>query len=157
MFSSKSFFINRFTTKFLIRAFSSHSCKTHYKMNVVYFRCTSNPNQKQQEQQKQLQINFHYTNHLIDRDFNFCRNLNENIDVFLDRLKNNIEKELTKKFKKKKSKKSANNDSASGEEKGDGEQLPLPDVSMHMLYCICIYIDKKKKTHIQTFYSSRSV
>ncbi|XP_055389578.1 2',5'-phosphodiesterase 12 isoform X2 [Condylostylus longicornis] len=69
-------------------------------MNKVYFRHNAEDNQ--------LQINFRYKNSNlnVDRDFNFCRNANENVIVCLDRIKNNIEKEFTKKSKKKKQKKS---------------------------------------------------
>lgn len=43
----------------------------------------------------------------VDRVFNFVRDLSENVDVSLNRIKNNLEKELTKKVKQKKKKNQA--------------------------------------------------
>ncbi|XP_054728963.1 2',5'-phosphodiesterase 12 isoform X1 [Anastrepha obliqua] len=74
------------------------SHRTKYKMDNVYFRHNGDS--------QDLHINFRYTNKelRVDRDFNFCRKLDENIDNALTRIRNNIEKELSKKVKKSKNK-----------------------------------------------------
>lgn len=53
-----------------------------------------------------LHINFRFTNDdvRVDREFNFCRKITENIEDALLRIRNNIEKELSKKSKKGKKK-----------------------------------------------------
>lgn len=52
---------------------------------------------------EQFQLTFRYQNSNlnIDREFNFCRQLQENVDVFLGRLTSNVEKVITKKNRKK--------------------------------------------------------
>lgn len=82
----------------------THGHKILYKMNNAYFRYS--------EEENQLSINFRYQNpeFKIDRDFNFCRNPSENIDLCLERMKNNLEKEFSKKSKKKNNKKKDAND-----------------------------------------------
>lgn len=64
-------------------------------MDKVYLR---NP-----ENTEELHITFRYANEAlkIDRDFNFCRRMNECVDEALTRIRNNVEKELNKKSKKK--------------------------------------------------------
>lgn len=98
---------------------ATHGHKILYKMNNAYFRYN--------EEENQLSINFRYQNpeFKIDRDFNFCRNPSENIDLCLERMKNNLEKEFSKKSKKKNKKKDANE-----------ELFPLPtppEISVKLL------------------------
>lgn len=70
-------------------------------MNEVYFKHL-------QEEQK-IAISFRFVQNVeakkIDRIFNFVRDLSENLDVGLNRIKTNLEKEFTKKTKKIKIKK----------------------------------------------------
>lgn len=70
----------------------------NYKMHKVYMR--------NENQSNELHINFRYINEKfkVDREFNFCRQLNENVSVALNRIKSNIEKEFNKKNKKSKKK-----------------------------------------------------
>ncbi|ALC43591.1 CG31759 [Drosophila busckii] len=67
-------------------------------MDKVYFRNAENTNE--------LHITFHYTNKelRVDRDFNFCRRLDENVDEAISRIRSNVEKEFNKRNKKKKNK-----------------------------------------------------
>lgn len=70
-------------------------------MNEAYF--------KHLEEEKKVSIHFRFIqdieNKKIDRVFNFVRDVDENIEVSLNRIKNNLEKELTKKMKPKRNKK----------------------------------------------------
>lgn len=98
----------------------THSHKVLYRMSNAYFRYNKDENQ--------LIINLRYRNPdiKIDRDFNFCRNPSENIELFLERMKNNLEKEISKKLKPKKKK----------QEKVESESqvpLTLPTVSVELL------------------------
>lgn len=70
-----------------------------FHMNTVYFR--------HQYAEKQFQINFRYTNRGfgIDRTFNFVRNEDEKIDICLERIRTNLQKEFSKKVRKLKPKK----------------------------------------------------
>ena len=81
----------------LYRNFASQAHKTKI-MNKVYFR--------NEPGSTELQISFRYKNPEmnVDREFNFCRTMNENIDDALVRIRNNISKELNKKSKKKQKK-----------------------------------------------------
>lgn len=67
------------------------------KMNEAYF--------KHLEEDQKIAISFRFVHDIdakrIDRIFNFVRDLSENVDVGLNRIKNNLEKEFTKKNKKK--------------------------------------------------------
>lgn len=56
-----------------------------------------------------LHINFRYANEelKIDRDFNFCRKMDEKLEGALNRIRGNIEKEFNKKLRKGKKKTSA--------------------------------------------------
>lgn len=64
-------------------------------MDKVYLR---NP-----ENSEELHITFRYANQAlkVDRDFNFCRRMNECVDEALTRIRNNVEKEFNKRNKKK--------------------------------------------------------
>ncbi|XP_055844280.1 2',5'-phosphodiesterase 12 [Episyrphus balteatus] len=81
----------------LYRNFASQAHKTKI-MNKVYFR--------NEPGSAELQISFRYKNPEmnVDREFNFCRTMTENIDDALVRIRNNISKELNKKSKKKQKK-----------------------------------------------------
>ncbi|XP_055913295.1 2',5'-phosphodiesterase 12 [Eupeodes corollae] len=81
----------------IFRNFASHAHKIK-KMNKVYFR--------NEPGTTELQISFRYKNpeKNVDREFNFCRTMDENIDDALVRIRNNISKELNKKSKKKQKK-----------------------------------------------------
>ncbi|CRK87609.1 CLUMA_CG001405, isoform A, partial [Clunio marinus] len=69
-------------------------------MNEVYF--------KHLVEEQKIAISFRFVQTInsfkIDRIFNFVRDLTENIDVSLNRIKNNVEREVTKKISKKKKK-----------------------------------------------------
>ena len=66
-------------------------------MNEAYF--------KHLELEQKIAISFRFVqeigNKKVDRIFNFSRDLSENIDVGLNRIKGNLEKEFVKKTKKK--------------------------------------------------------
>lgn len=67
-------------------------------MNEAYF--------KHLVDEEKIAISFRFVqtssdNRKVDRVFNFVRDLSENVDVSLNRIRNNLEKELTKKQKKK--------------------------------------------------------
>ncbi|XP_075164290.1 2',5'-phosphodiesterase 12 [Haematobia irritans] len=69
--------------------------------------------------EQDLHINFRYTNEElnIDRDFNFCRKLDEKLEGALTRIRGNIEKQFNKKLKK-------------GKKKSTAEvQEPIPDAN----------------------------
>lgn len=67
-------------------------------MHKAYFKRAPDDNR--------CNITFRFTNetHKIDRIFNFSRDLNEKVEVCLDRIKTNVEKEFNKKVNKKKKK-----------------------------------------------------
>lgn len=67
-------------------------------MNTIYFR--------HQNDEKQFLVNFRYINQGfgIDRVFNLMRSESEKIDVCLDRIRTNVEKEFGKKMRKQKKK-----------------------------------------------------
>lgn len=72
-------------------------------MNEAYF--------KHLVDEQKIAISFRFVRDVdakrVDRVFNFVRDMNEDIEVSLNRIKNNIEKELTKKSKKSKKKQQA--------------------------------------------------
>lgn len=78
-------------------------------MNTVYFR--------HENAEQKIQINFRYTNKRlgIDRAFNFVRNEDEKIEICLDRIRTNLQKEFTKKTRKAKSKKKGSTELNSNE------------------------------------------
>lgn len=68
------------------------------RMNEAYF--------KHLQDEGKIAISFRYIqdineNKRLDRVFNFVRDVTENIEVSLNRIRSNLEKELTKKSKKK--------------------------------------------------------
>lgn len=65
---------------------------------IAYFRLLKD------EEKLNISINYKNAELKVDKTFNFCRNLNENLKDFLPRIKNNLEKELNKKNKKRKKK-----------------------------------------------------
>lgn len=77
---------------------AAHAHRTNYNMNKVYMRTEPGSNE--------LHISFRYVNTdlKIDRDFNFCRKIDEKIEDSLNRIRGNIEKELNKRTKKSKKK-----------------------------------------------------
>lgn len=70
------------------------------RMNEAYF--------KHLVDEQKIVISFRWVQDInakkFDRIFNFVRDVNENVDVSLHRIKNNLEKELTKKIKRSKKK-----------------------------------------------------
>ncbi|XP_017862422.1 PREDICTED: 2',5'-phosphodiesterase 12 [Drosophila arizonae] len=76
-----------------LRSLRPHS--TAVAMDKVYLRNAQNT--------EELHITFRYANQglKLDRSFNFCRRMSERVDEALLRIRNNVEKELTKKSKKK--------------------------------------------------------
>uniref|UniRef100_A0A336MZW3 CSON003646 protein n=1 Tax=Culicoides sonorensis TaxID=179676 RepID=A0A336MZW3_CULSO len=105
---------------FQLRKFSQHSHKLVHDMNKAYFK---------RAPENRCSITFRYINETfkIDRVFNFNRDLNEKVEVCLDRIKNNVEKELTKKLNKKK-KKSKN---AAAEETSPPEEMQKIQVALY--------------------------
>uniref|UniRef100_A0A182PDF4 2',5'-phosphodiesterase 12 n=1 Tax=Anopheles epiroticus TaxID=199890 RepID=A0A182PDF4_9DIPT len=99
-------------------------------MNIAYF--------KHLPGEEQCQISFHLLldQYKIDKVFNFNRNLAEQIDHSLDRIRANVEKEFQKKNKRKKVKKvtQATEDAATpaaavrSEQEGEGSTDPMPVV-----------------------------
>lgn len=88
----KSFF------KINCRVFNFDNRNKKLIMNEAYF--------KHLVDEKKIAISFRFVqtssdNKKVDRVFNFVRDLSENVEVSLNRIKNNLEKELTKKQKKK--------------------------------------------------------
>lgn len=83
-----------------------------YKMDKAYLRCLADA--------KHFQISFHYKNPdlRVDRQFNFQRQLSENVNTFLSRVGANLEKVISKKSKKKKVNSDKGNDV-----KGDNKQV----------------------------------
>lgn len=86
-------------------------------MNTIYFR--------HQNEEKQFQINFRYINQGfgIDRIFNFIRSENEKVDVCLERIRTNVEKEFIKKIKKEKKKSSKKSAQLNDNEEQEKSQL----------------------------------
>lgn len=80
------------------RLLAAHAHQTNYTMDKVYLR--------KDPDSQELHISFRYANEelKIDRDFNFCRKIDEKIEAALNRIRGNIEKELVKKLKKGKKK-----------------------------------------------------
>ncbi|XP_034106923.1 2',5'-phosphodiesterase 12 [Drosophila albomicans] len=76
-------------------AFSTRSQRKSFDMDKVYLRNAQDT--------QELHITFRYANEAlkVDRDFNFCRRMDECIDEALIRIRNNIEKEVNKRSKKK--------------------------------------------------------
>ncbi|XP_065077061.1 2',5'-phosphodiesterase 12 [Ochlerotatus camptorhynchus] len=117
------------------RSSSNFVLRHRFKMNVAYFRQLPN--------EAQCAICFHLASerYRIDKVFNFSRNVTENIDASLERMRTNIEKEVKKKSNKKKKNKP-----------GTGEQLPetensqamqeLPDVKVR-------FFDVRKEQDLQ--------
>lgn len=70
-------------------------------MDKVYFR--------HDPSSEDLHISFRYANPElnIDKEFNFCRKIDEKLEVTLNRIRGNIEKEFNKKLRKGKKKSSA--------------------------------------------------
>ena len=100
-----------------IRFQHQHNYKLLYKMQVVYFRqqLLQQPSSEEVDknivsttdndnQQQQLLINFHlkYPDFNVDRQFNCNRKLSEKIEIGLERIRANVEKEFDKTKKKQK-------------------------------------------------------
>lgn len=83
------------------RFLAAHAHRINYTMDKVYLR--------NEPDSQELHISFRYANDelKIDRDFNFCRKVDEKIETALTRIRGNIEKELNKKLKKGKKKTAA--------------------------------------------------
>lgn len=117
------------------RSVSNFALRHRYRMNVVYFR--------QLPGEDQCAICFHLASerYRIDKVFNFSRNLTENIDASLERMRTNIEKEVKKKTNKKKKNKIApvEESAEAGSSKDDQE---LPKVSVR-------FFDEERKQDVQ--------
>ncbi|XP_064542410.1 2',5'-phosphodiesterase 12 [Drosophila montana] len=76
-----------------LRSIRPHS--TAVAMDKVYLRHAENT--------EELHITFRYANKelKLDRSFNFCRRMDERVDEALTRIRNNVEKELSKRSRKK--------------------------------------------------------
>jgi hypothetical protein len=85
-----------------------------FDMNLAYFKHNS--------VDSKILISFRYVKQVgakkVDRNFNFARNIEENVDTTLNRIKQNLEKELMSKSKKKGKK---NADAASPEDEKEIE------------------------------------
>ncbi|XP_058443291.1 2',5'-phosphodiesterase 12 [Malaya genurostris] len=79
-----------------LKYLSNFALRHRYNMNVAYFRQLPN--------EEQCSISFHLINekYKINKIFNFCRNVTENIDASADRMRANIEKEVKKRTNRKK-------------------------------------------------------
>lgn len=102
MFGLQKYKINNLTTR-LISSFCNK-----LTMNQVYF------NYNVEEKADKMMISLRFQKQLsetkkLDKNFNFVRNVNEKIEITLNRIKNNVEREINSKSKKK-VKKSANPD-----------------------------------------------
>ncbi|XP_062541098.1 2',5'-phosphodiesterase 12 [Armigeres subalbatus] len=89
-----------------------------HRMNVAYFRQLPN--------EEQCAICFHLSSerYRIDKVFNFSRNVTENIDASLERMRTNIEKEVKKKYNRKKKSKT---------ETGSAQEMQdVPNVSVRL-------------------------
>ncbi|XP_036318122.1 2',5'-phosphodiesterase 12 isoform X2 [Rhagoletis pomonella] len=103
-----------------------------YEMDTVYLRRSGDS--------QELHINFRYTNQelRVDRDFNFCRKINENIEDALIRIRNNLEKVLNKGAKKGKKKSLSDLKDLSG--------YSLDEIPVEILRC-----DLNKRVENMTF------
>lgn len=74
-----------------------------FKMDKAYVRHLT--------ETEQFEFTFHYINPdlKVDRPFNFCRQLSETVDSFLNRISTNVEKIVIKKNKRKKTETGENN------------------------------------------------
>lgn len=101
-------------------------------MNEAYF--------KHLEDEQKIAISFRFVQDLdakkIDRVFNFVRDLKEDVDVGLNRIKNNLEKEFTKKTKKKSKKNQASSECAEENSEISLVRLNFLNFSEHFLQFI---------------------
>lgn len=88
---------NSFLRKISHRLINFDNDRTRFKMNEAFF--------KHLVDEQKIAISFRFVHDVdskkVDRVFNFVRDLKEHVDVTLTRVRNNLEKELTKKNKKK--------------------------------------------------------
>lgn len=83
--------INNFSTTKLISSFHNN-----LGMNQIYF------NYNKEEKADKMMISLRFQNKNLNfKNFNFVRNLNEKIEITINRIKNNIEREINSKSKKK--------------------------------------------------------
>lgn len=107
------------------RQSSNFAVLHRYRMNVAYFRHLPNVDQ--------CEITFHLASdkYRIDKVFNFCRSITENIDASLERMRTNIEKEVKKKVNKKKKSKSAPSVPQVDVEQVHEQELPAVEVRLY--------------------------
>lgn len=94
MFGLHKYKINKLVTRF------KSTIHNNLAMNQVYF------NYNREEKPDKLMISLRFQKQIsetkkLDKNFNFVRNLNEKVDITLNRIKNNVEKEINSKSKKK--------------------------------------------------------
>ncbi|XP_058824214.1 2',5'-phosphodiesterase 12-like [Topomyia yanbarensis] len=120
-----------------LRSVSSFVLRHRYNMNIAYFRQLPN--------EEQCSISFHLVNerYKINKVFNFCRNVTENIDASAERMRANIEKELKKRTNKKRK---ANVGTASEElVKTD----PVPEMSSSVSEVSVRFFDMEKEQDVK--------
>lgn len=90
-------------------------------MNIAYFKAIDD----------RCNITFRYINKdlKVDRVFNFSRDLNEKVDVCLERIKTNVEKELNKKSKQAVKAKKKQKSTDEIEEVGSTSQIANPELN----------------------------
>ena len=94
MFGLQKYKINNLTTR-LISSFSNK-----LGMNQVYF------NYNGEEKADKIMISLRFQKQInetkkLDKNFNFVRNVNEKVEITLNRIKNNVEREINSKSKRK--------------------------------------------------------
>lgn len=91
------FSLQKSPNQFIRRLINFDNSNKVLDMNEAYFKHLAD--------EQKIAISFRFVQDInskkIDRIFNFVRDLNENVDVSLCRIKNNLEKEVSKKMKKK--------------------------------------------------------
>lgn len=84
-------------SKLRFRSFNFENRNKVFEMNEAYF--------KHLQTEQKIAISFRFVSEFegkkIDRIFNFSRDIEENIDITLNRIKSNVEKEFAKKTKRK--------------------------------------------------------
>lgn len=103
---------------FARRHSSNFAVRHRYRMHIAYFRQLPN------EEQCAISFRVASERYRIDKVFNFSRNVTENVDASLERMRANIEKEVKKKGAGKGAKKKAKAAPVEGAGEAPGEALP---------------------------------
>nr|XP_019553522.2 LOW QUALITY PROTEIN: 2',5'-phosphodiesterase 12-like [Aedes albopictus] len=124
LFRPKKVCVPSLSDSLIARFGSNFTLRHRYRMNVAYFRQLPN--------EEQCAICFHLSSerYRIDKVFNFSRNVTENIDASLERMRANIEKEVKKKTNKKKKNKSEPAEGSLEASSSSKEEQAVPKVSV---------------------------